>query len=541
MSNIRRQDPERWRLLESLYHGAIQRDPAAREAYLRAESGGDADLCREVEELLAHQAPSDQFMGSPAIDMVARRDMAMLASQPEFRLTTGACLGPYEIEQPLGRGGAGEVYRALDTRLGRVVALKVLISGSLEQGVRLEREARSISSLNHPYICALYDIGRETDLDYLVMEYVDGPTLAARLREGRLPTADLLRIAKEVAEALDCAHRQGIVHRDLKPGNIMLAPRGAKLVDFGLARRREQNDAAVANPLVAGMASVTVSGMVAGTPQYMAPEHIAGARVDARTDIFAFGAVLFELAYGCKAFGGDNPMEVMESIRSGEVQPVSRREFAAPAALDRVIRKCLQKAPEQRYQSAAEVLRDLQRIERQARHRIPLDWRTVLAGWAILAVGAVAVARLRPTPPLAAQILYSFKGKDGDGARCWRSGLTMDTAGAIYGFTYDGGIGQHGIAYKLVPPVAGRGTGWHEEVLYRFHGPDGAKPLGSPVFGADGSLYGASSAGGRENHGVIFRLTASRQPGDSWQEIVVHHFTPSSGDGGAPTGTPVFA
>jgi len=543
MQQARPQNPERWREIENLYHEVLRRDPAARAAYLREACAGDADLCREVEELLAYQPRADGFLELPAADMLARRDTAALATAPEFRLDAGTRLGPYEILQPLGAGGMGEVYRGRDTRLGRVVALKVLASGSLEQaGPRLQREARAISSLNHPYICALYDIGREGDLDYLVMEYVEGPTLAARLEEGPLPLGDLLRIAKEIAEALECAHRQGIVHRDLKPGNIMLAARGAKLVDFGLARWPEQAAAAGANSFPSHTASLTMTGVLLGTPQYMAPEHIQGGPMDARTDIFAFGAVLFEMAYGRKAFAGDSSAEVMESIRAGDVQPVLRRESAAPAALDRVIRKCLEKAPEERYQSAAEVLRELQRVERRPRFRARLVWMAALAAGLILAIGAVALFRSpRPTPPLAAQILYSFKGKDGDGARCWRSGVTMDSSGALYGFTFDGGIGEHGIAYKIIPPAAGDPrTAWREEVLYRFHGADGAKPLGAPVFASDGSLYGGTEYGGRENHGVIFRLRPSTRPGGVWTETVIHHFTPASGDGGAPVGAPLI-
>ncbi len=220
-------------------------------------------------------------------------------------LATGARLGPYEIVTPLGAGGMGEVYKACDTRLGRNVAVKVLpthLSANPEVRARFEREARAISQLNHPHICSLHDIGRQGDIDFLVMEYLEGQTLAARLEKGPLPLPEVLRYGVEMANALDCAHRNGIVHRDLKPENIMLTKGGAKLMDFGLARpSRLAPVAGGPSESPTGSRPITTEGAIVGTFQYMAPEQLEGKQADARTDLWALGCVLYEMATGRRA------------------------------------------------------------------------------------------------------------------------------------------------------------------------------------------------------------------------------------------------
>jgi serine/threonine protein kinase len=235
-------------------------------------------------------------------------------------IAAGSRLGPYEITGAIGAGGMGEVYRARDTRLDRIVAIKVLpahLADNAELRERFEREARTVASLNHPHICTLFDIGRQNDIEFLVMEYLEGETLAQRLQKGPLPLEHVLQYAVEIADALDKAHRKGITHRDLKPGNIMLTKSGAKLLDFGLAKLRQE--AAPATPLsqlptVAGAA--TAQGMILGTLQYMAPEQVEGKtdRIDARTDIFAFGAVVYEMATGRKAFEGTSQASLIAYI-----------------------------------------------------------------------------------------------------------------------------------------------------------------------------------------------------------------------------------
>src|SRR5713101_2477148 len=224
-------------------------------------------------------------------------------------LTAGTKLGPYEVVAPLGAGGMGEVYRATDTRLDRTVAIKILpvhLSDNPEAKQRFEREARAISSLNHPHICVLHDVGSQNGTDYLVMEYVQGDTLEARLQKGPMPLKQALECGMQICDALEKAHRAGIVHRDLKPGNIMLTASGAKLLDFGLAKP--------AAPLVSGVTltaattPVTQEGTIVGTFQYMSPEQVEGKELDGRSDIFSLGTVLYEMLTGKKAFEGKSQL-----------------------------------------------------------------------------------------------------------------------------------------------------------------------------------------------------------------------------------------
>jgi Tol biopolymer transport system component len=281
-------------------------------------------------------------------------------------LTTGTRLGPYEVLSPLGAGGMGEVYRARDTRLDRVVAIKVLASHRTDSGemqTRLAREARAVSSLNHPHICTLYDIGREGEADYLVMECLEGETLASRLERGPLPIADLLRCAIQIGDALDKAHRHGLVHRDLKPGNVMLTKSGAKLLDFGLARNTRspmEPGAMTASPTMTR--ALTAEGTIVGTFQYMAPEQLEGSEADARSDIFAFGLILYEMATGRRAFDGKTQASVIAAILKDEPRPMSEVQALTPVALERLVRTCLRKEPDERRQTMHDVVLDLQGI-----------------------------------------------------------------------------------------------------------------------------------------------------------------------------------
>src|SRR5437879_2955678 len=236
-------------------------------------------------------------------------------------LSSGARLGPYEILSALGAGGMGEVYRARDARLDRMVAIKVLPehrSTSPQVRERFEREARAISSLSHPHICALYDIGNQDGIDYLVMEYLEGETLAGRLKKGALPLDVALRYAIEIAEALDQAHRHGVVHRDLKPGNLMLTKTGTKLLDFGLAKVTDTSKTGADNPTALLTRDLTSQGTILGTFQYMAPEQLEGKDADARSDIFAFGSVLYEMIAGRKAFDGTSQASLIAAILTAE-------------------------------------------------------------------------------------------------------------------------------------------------------------------------------------------------------------------------------
>ncbi|HEY7574314.1 MAG TPA: protein kinase, partial [Thermoanaerobaculia bacterium] len=272
-------------------------------------------------------------------------------------LAAGTRLGPYEILSPLGAGGMGEVYKARDTRLERSVAVKVLPDrlSSPEARQRFEREAKTISQLSHPHICALHDVGREGETEYLVMELLEGETLTERLAKGALPLEQTLRFGVEIADALDKAHRQGIVHRDLKPANVMVTRSGVKLLDFGLAKAFETPAPQGSLTSLPTRQGLTQEGMILGTFQYMAPEQLEGRDTDARTDIFAFGAVLYEMATGKKAFSGASQASLISAIMKEDPPPITAVSPLSPPALDHIARKCLAKDPEDRWQSAADL------------------------------------------------------------------------------------------------------------------------------------------------------------------------------------------
>ena len=283
-----------------------------------------------------------------------------------MRLSPGTRLGPYEVIAPLGAGGMGEVYRARDTRLGRDVAIKVLpehLSANPDIHARFEREAKTVSSLNHPHICALYDVGTEDGVPFLVMELIEGETLAQRIERGPLPIPEVLRLGVQIADALDRAHRAGIVHRDFKPGNVMLAKSGVKLTDFGLARSTGVVAPSGGSGVTVAQLSqsptvvspLTVEGALIGTFLYMAPEQLEGREADARSDIWALGCVLYEMATGKRAFEGKSQASLIGAIMNTEPPPVSTVMAFAPPALDSLIRSCLAKDPEERVQTAHDV------------------------------------------------------------------------------------------------------------------------------------------------------------------------------------------
>jgi Tol biopolymer transport system component/predicted Ser/Thr protein kinase len=281
----------------------------------------------------------------------------------------GKRLGPYEILSSIGAGGMGEVYRARDTRLDRIVAIKVLpthLADRSELRERFDREAKTVASLNHPHICTLYDVGHQDGIDYLVMEYLEGETLAQRLQKGALPLEQALQYAIEISDALDKAHRKGVTHRDLKPGNIMLTKTGTKLLDFGLAKLKQE--AAPANVSLSDLPTakdpLTAEGAIVGTLQYMAPEQVEGKtdQIDARTDIFTFGAVVYEMGTGKKAFEGKTQASLIAAILERDPPAMSSLQPMAPPALDRVVKKCLAKEPEKRWQAASDVCDELKWI-----------------------------------------------------------------------------------------------------------------------------------------------------------------------------------
>lgn len=331
-------------------------------------------------------------------------------------LAAGFRLGPYEILSPIGAGGMGEVYRANDTRLSRAVAVKVLPSHIVptpEARQRFEREARTISQLSHPNVCALYDVGRTGDTEYLVMELIEGETLSLRLAHGALPLEQVMRFGAEIASALQAAHGKGIVHRDLKPGNVMLTKTGVKLLDFGLARAFETP--VVPSELtkaatVTVIEDLTAEGMIVGTVPYMAPEQLRGGEVDARTDVFALGAVLYEMATGRRAFQGADQATLISAILTSEPPPISEVRPVSPAGLDLVVRTCIAKDPADRWQSTHDVELQLRGIPASgstsrpnvaslpARPSPVATWLRTAAALAAAAALAIVVWQMRRTP-----------------------------------------------------------------------------------------------------------------------------------------------
>ena len=416
-------------------------------------------------------------------------------------ITAGQRLGPYEILAPLGAGGMGEVWRAHDTRLDRSVAIKILpaeFAHNAQLKARFEREAKTISQLNHPNICTLYDVGRENGTDYLVMELVEGETLADRIVRGPLPIGDVLRYGVQIAEALDRAHSAGVVHRDLKPGNIMITRGGAKLLDFGLAK-----SGAVLTTVSAEEATVarslTQEGTIVGTFQYMSPEQLEGADVDHRTDIFAFGAVLYEMVTGKRAFEGKNKTSLIAAIVGGEPKAISSVQPMAPLALEHVVQKCLTKERDERWQSARDIAGELQWIAQSrsgeaakapARRRgQPWTLAAVALAAAMIAAAATAfflMRNRRTDPPMVLSLTlppnapYQFFNQ---------AALSPD--GTAVAFVTWGGSG-HSLWLRELAQREARPLPETAGAMYPFWSPDGQ----SIGFFADGKVKRIAVAGG---------------------------------------------
>jgi len=318
-------------------------------------------------------------------------------------LAPGTRLGPYEIVAPLGAGGMGEVYRARDTRLDRSVAVKVLpshLTSDPERRARLEREAKAVSSLNHPHICTLYDVGHEQGTDYLVMELVEGETLAERLKKGALPLDQTLRTAIEIADALDKAHREGVIHRDLKPGNVMLTKAGSKLMDFGLAKRAmgaQTGENLSALPTEAP--PLTGEGTLVGTMAYMAPEQLEGKEADARSDLWAFGCVLYEMATGRRAFEGKSQASLIGAIMGQEPPEITQLQPLTPPSLERLVKVCLAKEPDGRLQNAHDVVQELRWLRDAAGQPLSASGKVLRPrrAWPGIVLGALGGALIAAT------------------------------------------------------------------------------------------------------------------------------------------------
>jgi eukaryotic-like serine/threonine-protein kinase len=404
----------------------------------------------------------------------------------------GAKLGPYEVLSPIGRGGMGEVYKARDTRLDRTVAIKVLpehIAQRADLRARFEREARAVASLNHPHICVLHDIGNQDGSGYIVMEYMEGETLAARIAKGALPLDQALELAIQIADALDHAHRAGVTHRDVKPENIMVTRDGVKVLDFGLAKSMPGSRPAEATLT----AALTTEGTVLGTPQYMAPEQFEGKEADARCDIWAFGAVLYEMVTGRRAFQGKSYASLVGAILTADPAPMPVRPFS-PAWLEPLVRRCLAKDPEQRYYSMHDLVLDLRAPleERAAAASARMDrWPLVLAAVMTAVALAVSVVHWRENkeqprlvkmtvlPPETGEFhdQYSLPAVSPDGLRL-AFVATMDGKEQLWVRDLDS------LAARALPGTGG--------VQYPFWSPDSR----AIAFFADGNLKRIDLAGG---------------------------------------------
>jgi serine/threonine protein kinase len=451
-------------------------------------------------------------------------------------LTSGTKLGPYEIHSPLGAGGMGEVYRARDIRLDRTVAIKVLashLSASPELKQRMEREARAISSLNHPHICQLYDIGSQDGTGYLVMEFLEGETLAERLRKGALPLNETLKIGIAVAEALAVAHRHGIVHRDLKPGNIMLTKSGAKLMDFGLAKSAGAGVPAGASsaPLLSAahtmseaspFSPLTTAGTMIGTIQYMSPEQIEGKEADARSDLFALGGNLYEMVTGARPFGGKSQISVASAILEKEPEPISAVQPLTPPALQHIIAACLAKNPDDRFQTAHDIALQLKWIAQNGtttlRSTEEKRSNRELLAWLIAGV---------LTLMLIASVLLWLRPKESEQATYFFAPLPFaarDVAVSLNGHTVAMVGRRESERYNMLwtyEPGAQEATSLAntEGASSPFWSPDG-QSLG---FFADGKLKRLNLVGGA----VQVLCEAPNGRGGSWNKDGVILFTPS--------------
>ncbi len=418
-------------------------------------------------------------------------------------LPAGTRLGPYEILSPIGAGGMGEVYRGRDTRLDRTVAIKVLaahFSSQPDLRQRFEREARAVSSLNHPHICILHDVGHQDGVDFLVMEYLEGETLAVRLSRGPLPIEQAVPYAIQIADALALAHRQGVFHRDLKPGNIMLTKSGAKLLDFGLAKIAAPAGAGSLTTSPTQGAPLTTAGTILGTFQYMAPEQLEGHDADARSDVFSFGAVLYEMVTGRKAFEGRTQASVAGAILHTEPPSASSLQPGLPPALDRLIRRCLLKDPEQRWQTARDLASELQWIVEAgapapapAAIPVPTRLREKLF-WPVTAIAVVALLafalsqfRRPPEPAEAIRFVISppekasftgFPSVSPDGRRV--AAVVADASG------------KRAVWVRSLDALAAQPLPGSEESLFSFWSPD-SRSLG---FFSQGRLKTVAVSGG---------------------------------------------
>jgi Tol biopolymer transport system component len=444
-------------------------------------------------------------------------------------LAVGTKLGPYELVAPLGAGGMGEVYRARDTRLERIVAIKILpaqFSSDRVRRQRFEREAKTISSLNHPHICVLHDIGSQDGIDFLVMECVEGEPLAKRLEKGPLPIDQALKFGSQIADALDKAHRCGVVHRDLKPGNIMLTATGAKLLDFGLAKPAVPPASLATMTVTHAESPVTQEGAIVGTFQYMSPEQVEGKELDGRSDIFSLGAVLYEMLTGKMAFEGKSQLSVASAILEKQPAPISSIKPMTPPALDHAIRRCLAKDPEERWQAARDlrfVLESATEPKPSAPARTGSRWPWIVAAAAVIVMAASfwsfwpqpriegSPLRFRIEPPPGADFLLGVGGGNA---------ISPNGRAVVFVASLSGGPR---LWFQTLDSTVARELPGTENAQFPFWAPD-SKSIG---FFANGKLQRLDLAGGPP-------VTLARAPGGrggAWSPGGIIIFAPNASSG----------
>src|SRR5215471_12695582 len=356
--------PERWKLIDDLFDAALEREPPDRAAFLDAACAGDPALRAEVESLISSDEQQNQLIDAPALEVGA-----ILLAQHRKELPSGFEIGPYKIHSLLGRGGMAEVYLAQDRRLGRKVALKLLPLDFTKDKQRLRRfrqEARAASALNHPNIITIYEIGQFNEQYFIATEFIEGETLRHRLKHEKLNLYDALDVSVQATSALAAAHSAGIVHRDIKPENVMLRPDGyVKVLDFGLAKLTEQQSLAFDHEGSIAEVVDTTPGLLMGTANYMSPEQARGMAVDARSDIFSLGVVIYEMMAGRAPFEGKTPSDLIAAILKVDPPPLSKYPENVPHGLQQIVDRALCKDKEQRYGSMSDLLGDLKALKRE--------------------------------------------------------------------------------------------------------------------------------------------------------------------------------
>ena len=521
--------PERWEQVGRLYQAALALRPDERETFLNDACGDDAAMRREVESLLAAEGDAGSFLGAGAM-----KDAAKMLVEDKSLLLIGKELGYYHVLSLLGAGGMGEVYLAEDTRLKRKVALKLLpteLTANRDRLRRFEQEARAASALNHPNIITIHEIGESGEWHYLVTELIDGETLRERLHQGRIEFSAALDIALQIASALVAAHKAGIVHRDIKPENIMLRSDGlVKVLDFGLAKLTESSTSGLSSNAPTRAQVNTETGMVMGTARYMSPEQARGQKIDARTDIFSFGVVFYEMITGGAPFEGETASDVLAAILKSEPPPLAHGAHEVPRELEHIVSRALRKDPERRYQVVKDLLLDLEDLkQRPSELSVPAKRPLAHLGWiaatALLLVAtlALAIAYFQRAPvevrAVRSSILppekSSFNFTDTNAGS-----LSISPDGRRLTFVAPTAEGKNLLWVRSLDAVSAQALAGTEGAYYPFWSPD-SRFIG---FFAGGKLKKIEAAGGP----TVTLSDAPLARGGAWNRDGVIIFTPDS-------------